>query len=207
MHMPPIFRNEDPREALAFIEAHPFATLAVNGDEGPVTALVPLVMDETGETLLGHVARINPFWKAAQADGKAVAVFKGADAYISPSSYPSKAEHGRAVPTWNYIAVEMRGTLVVETDADAMQPYLTALTDKMESHRELPWQVSDAPDGYISKLSRAIVGFQLNVNDITYVKKLSQNKSPGDKAGVVQSLESSGKNLERLVALEMKVKD
>jgi len=205
MHSPPIFQNKDAREALAFIEAHPFAILAVNGDTGPVTALVPLVMDETGEVLLGHVARINPFWKAAKADGKAVAVFKGADAYISPSSYPSKAEHGRAVPTWNYIAVEMRGTLVVETDADAMQPYLTALTDKMESHRDLPWQVSDAPDGYISKLSRAIVGFRLNVADITYVRKLSQNKSPDDKAGVLQSLENSKNNSERLVAREMKI--
>jgi len=110
MHPTLAFRYDDKAEALAFVAEHPFATLAVNGEQGPVTALVPLVIDDRGQYLLGHVARMNPFWKAAQHSGKeAVAVFRGADAYISPSSYASKKEHGRAVPTWNYLAVEIRG--------------------------------------------------------------------------------------------------
>ena len=205
MHPTPAFQNEDRAEALTFVAAHPFASLAVNGEQGPVTALVPLVIDADGKALLGHVARMNPFWIAAQENGtKAVAVFRGADAYISPSSYASKKEHGRAVPTWNYLAVEIRGLIRIETEPEAMMPYITALTDKMESHRELPWQVSDAPEEYIQKLSRGIVGFRLEINDITYVRKLSQNKSTEDKKGVVADLGQSENHDDRLIAQEMK---
>jgi len=179
--------------------------MAVNGEQGPVTALVPLVIDNQGKTLLGHVARMNPFWKAAQEAGnQAIAVFQGGDAYISPSAYASKKEHGRAVPTGNYIAVEIRGTITLETKAEAMMPYLTALTDKMESHRELPWEVSDAPADYIEKLSRGIIGFRLEIDDITHIRKLSQNKSAEDKHGVITTLELSKKYQERLIAREMK---
>ena len=201
----PVFRYDDRNEALAFVAAHPFATLAVNGEHGPVTALVPLVIDEENQSLLGHVARINPFWKAAQTGGgKAVAVFRGVDAYISPTPYTSKKEHGRAVPTWNYLAVEIRGNITFETKAEAMLPYITALTDKMESHRELPWKVSDAPEDYIAKLSRAIIGFRLEIDDITHVRKLSQNKSAADRQGVMNELELSEKYEERLIAQKMK---
>ena len=205
MHPTSAFRYDDRDKALAFIAAHSFATLAVNGEQGPVTALVPLVIDAKGQTLLGHVARANPFWKAAQrSETKTVAVFQGADAYISPTFYASKKEHGRAVPTWNYLAVEIRGNITFETKAESMMPYITALTDKMESHRELPWQVSDAPDDYIAKLSRGIVGFRLQIDTITYVRKLSQNKSDKDKQGVVAMLENSEKYEERIIALKMK---
>ncbi len=205
MHPSPAFQYDDKAEALAFIAAHPFAMLAVNGKQGPVTALVPLVIDNESHTLLGHVARANPFWEAARrAEGQVVAMFRGPDAYVSASSYPSKKDHGKVVPTWNYLAVEIRGAIILETQAEAMMPYITALTDKMESHRDLPWQVADAPDDYILKLSRAIVGFNLVIEDITYVKKLSQNKSSADKQGVIASLEASDKYQERYVALEMK---
>lgn len=201
----PAFRYDDKDEALAFVAAHPFATVAVNGEQGPVTALVPLVISEDGQTLLGHVARINPFWDAAiQSGSKAIAVFRGGDAYVSPSNYPSKAEHERVVPTWNYMAVEIRGDITIETDANAMMPYITALTEKMESHRDLPWQVSDAPDDYIAKLSRGIVGFKLTVEDITHVRKLSQNKSEDDKQGVLNAFENSPDINEQVMAQEMK---
>ena len=199
------FHNPDRDEALAFIAAHPFATLAVNGEQGPVTALVPLVLDNTGRTLLGHVARINPFWGAAQIAGaKSVAVFRGADSYVSPSFYPSKQENDKFVPTWNYLAVEIRGEITIETRAEAMMPFLTALTDKMEIDREVPWKVSDAPEDYIAKLSRGIVGFSLEIEDITYVRKLSQNKSKADRQGVIESLEHSNFYQERFMAHEMK---
>ncbi len=205
MHPAATFRVDEKTEALAFIAAHPFATLAVNGADGPVTALVPLVIDSSGQNLLGHVARTNSFWQAAQmSEHKAVAVFQGADAYVSSSSYPSKADHGRVVPTWNYMAVEIRGNIKVETKSEAMLPFLTALTDKMESHRDLPWEVSDAPEDYIAKLSRAIVGFSLKIDEITYVRKLSQNKSEADKQGVITSLEMSENHQDRLVAHAMK---
>ena len=205
MHTTPIFRLDDKKGALAFLAAHPFATLAVNGNEGPVMALVPLVIDKAGQKLLGHVAWANPFWEAAQqSESSAVAVFRGADAYVSPSSYPSKQVHEKVVPTWNYMAVEIRGEITVETQPEAMLPFLTALTNKMESHRDLPWEVSDAPEDYIAKLSRAIVGFTLNIDDISYVRKLSQNKSEQDKQGVINSLELSDNYQERQVAHAMK---
>lgn len=208
MHPAPSFHYDDKGEALAFMAAHPFATVAVNGEAGPVMALVPLVIDSDAKSVLGHVARANPFWKAARYNEcKAVAVFHGADAYVSPSNYPSKAEHGKAVPTWNYMAVEIRGRITLETQVGAMMPYLVALTDKMEAHRELPWQVSDAPEEYIANLSRGIVGFSLEIEDITYVRKLSQNKSDADKQGVIAALDLSNKYEERRVAHEMKQED
>ena len=204
----PAFRYEDRTEALAFVGEHPFATMAVNGEQGPITAMVPLVIADDSLTLLGHVARKNRFWEAAKrGGGKAVAVFRGVDAYVSPSNYPSKAEHERVVPTWNYMAVEIRGDIEFETRPGAMLPYITALTDKMESHRELPWQVSDAPDDYIAKLSRAIVGFKLTIEDITHVRKLSQNKSQDDKQGVLKSFENSSNPSEYVLAHEMKKED
>jgi len=190
MHPTPIFTNDDRGQALSFAASYPFATLAVNGEAGPVTALVPLVYDAKREHFIGHVAKANSFWKAAQKSGQAVAVFRGPDAYISPSFYPSKAEHGKTVPTWNYMAVEIRGEL----------------TDKMESHRDVPWAMSDAPEDYIAKLSAAIVGFSLRIDDITFVEKLSQNKTERDRAGVIHALENSKLSTDVAVASVMKAR-
>lgn len=206
MHPTPIFTNSDKGQALAFASDFPFAMLAVNGEEGPVTALVPLVYDAAREQFLGHVAKANPFWEAAQTAEKAVAIFHGPDAYISPSSYPSKAEHHKAVPTWNYMAAEIRGEITVQTQAEKMRDYLEPLTDKMESHRELPWKISDAPQAYIEKLSNAIVGFSLSIENITFVEKLSQNKSELDRAGVINALETSTLANENAVANKMKAR-
>ncbi len=199
-----IFHNDDADDAFSFLEEYPFATIAVNGDDGPVTALVPLVMNDERDMLLGHVARANPFWSIAQRQsGKAVAVFRGPDAYVSPSNYPSKIIHGKVVPTWNYLAVEIRGIISVETDAAKMMPFINLLTEKMESHREVPWQVGDAPEAYIAKLSRAIVGFKIQIEDFTFVQKISQNKSRDDQKGVVAGLKSSDVSNERIIAEKM----
>ena len=142
MHPAATFRVAEKAEALAFIAAHPFATLAVNGADGPVTALVPLVIDSSGQDLLGHVARTNPFWQSAQmSERKAVAVFQGADAYVSSSNYPSKADHGRVVPTWNYMAVEIRGDITVEMKSEAMLPF-RADSCRARSVKLLMWMAS-----------------------------------------------------------------
>lgn len=206
MHPTPIFTNSDKGQALAFAADFPFAMLAVNGEEGPVTALVPLVYDAAREQFLGHVAKANPFWEAAQTAEKSVAIFHGPDAYISPSSYPSKAEHHKAVPTWNYMALEIRGDISVQTQAENMREYLEPLTDKMESHRDLPWKISDAPADYIAKLSNAIVGFSLSIANITFVEKLSQNKSEQDREGVIQALKNSDSPTDLTIASMMKAR-
>lgn len=189
MHPSHKYRNDRREDAEAFIAAHPFALLATNGSDGPLTALVPLVLDPATETLIGHVARANPFWSRVETGGsKAVAIFRGADTYISPSYYASKVEHGRVVPTWNYLAVEVRGGMIIETRSQAMRPYLENLTDVMESHRDVPWTISDAPEDYISKLSRAIVGIRLSVDEVAFVRKLSQDKTDQDRKGVMAGL-------------------
>jgi len=204
MHPTPIFQNNNKAEALAFAEAFPFAMLAVNGENGPVTALVPLVFDVIDNQFLGHVAKHNPFWKVAQKDKNAVAIFRGPDAYISPSFYPSKIEHQKVVPTWNYMAVEIRGDITVGTSSRDMKKYLEPLTQKMESHRDTPWEMSDAPESYLAKLSNAIVGFSMSINRINFVEKLSQNKSEKDYHGVISSLNSSNSENDRAIAQAMK---
>jgi len=170
MHPTPIFTNDDRGQALSFAASYPFATLAVNGEAGPVTALVPLVYDAKREHFIGHVAKANSFWKAAQKSGQAVAVFRGPDA------------------------------------AENMRDYLEPLTDKMESHRDVPWAMSDAPEDYIAKLSAAIVGFSLRIDDITFVEKLSQNKTERDRAGVIHALENSKLSTDVAVASVMKAR-
>ena len=189
----PDFQDQDRSRALDFVAAHPFACISVNGETGPVVALVPLVLNAERTKLFGHIARNNAFWPAAQAsERQAVAVFQGGDGYVSPSFYPSKAQNPKTVPTWNYMAVEVRGAITVEARADAMRPYIEILTDAMESQRSTPWQLSDAPADYIENLSRGIVGFEIAVEDLTYVRKLSQNKSAADRDGVREAFADAG---------------
>jgi transcriptional regulator len=193
MYAPAPFLEEDAEEAAAFLAAYPFATLCVNGPDGPLAAHAPMVADKHADgsiaSLLGHVARANPFWETA-ADGgaPALAVFRGPDAYVSPSAYPSKAEHGRVVPTWNYVAAEVRGRLSVETDPERMRPFLSMPTDHMEAARRSPWAMNDAPGDYLAALMRGVVGLRLEVSRIVLKRKLSQNRNAADRSGVIADL-------------------
>jgi transcriptional regulator len=207
MHPFPVFQA-DTDDALSFVDAHPFAVLATNGPEGPISALAPLVLERDNEgiarRLVGHVARHNPFWRLAEEKPVgAIAVFKGADAYVSASAYPSKKAHGKVVPTWNYIAVQVRGMLTLESDTGKLRPVLEALTDKMEYDRQEPWTVDDAQSDYIERLSRSIIGFYLTLDDVTHVRKLSQNKSADDKTGVRQDLLQSPDAQAQIIAQEI----
>jgi transcriptional regulator len=203
---PPPFGVTDAAALTAFLRAHPLATLVVNGADGPVTAHAPLVVvageDGAPVELIGHVSRANPFWRVAQGL-TAVAVFTGPDAYVSPSFYPSKLEHGQVVPTWNYQRAEVRGVLALETDPEQMAPYLAAPTDAMEQGRAQPWSLADAPDGFVARMSRGVVGLRLRVTAAEGVFKLSQNKDAADHAGVVFGLKSSLLPNDRVVAEAM----
>lgn len=188
MHPSSVFHTDE-QAARAIIRDNPLATLAANGPDGPLVAIVPLVWNEDEGTLIGHVARSNPFWTALNGEPANVsAVFRAADAYVSASAYPSKAEHGRVVPTWNYIAAEARGHLAFATDPQAVRSSVSALSDQMEATRPAPWSVDDAPDAYIDKLARAIVAFEIRVTALKGVRKLSQNKSDADHDGVIADL-------------------
>jgi transcriptional regulator len=208
MYAPPANRVSDATEATAFVDAHPFAVLCVNGPEGPVVAHVPLVCvkDDEGRLveLIGHVARANPFHDLIGEDGTpVVAVFRGADAYVSPSLYPSKRDHGKVVPTWNYLAAEARGTIFIDRDPANMMDYLVPLTEQMESHRPVPWAVNDAPADYLAMMTRAIVGLKIKVSDLTGKRKISQGKSEADFRGVVTAFAASNNLNENTLSVEM----
>ncbi|MGY6662184.1 MAG: FMN-binding negative transcriptional regulator [Glycocaulis sp.] len=194
LYPPRHFAVTDRAEAEAVLAAYPFATFVASGVDGLVTARTPVVLERDAEgrvtALLGHVSRANPVWQAVGEGAEAVALFAGPHAYVSASAYPSKAEHGRAVPTWNYVAAEAHGRLTAFDGADALRALLEALTGRFEDGRAEPWAVSDAPQDYVDALLRGITGLRLAVSSVTAVKKLSQNKAGTDFDGVLAFLDA-----------------
>lgn len=148
MYTPPAFRIDDADEIAALIAQARLALLVCNGADGlPVASHLPLMFDQADNTLHGHLARANPHGQALAAAGRAIAVFTGPDAYVSPSLYASKAEHGRVVPTWNYIAVHAHGDVEVFDDADRLHALVARLTDVHEAARQTPgrWMMRQSP--------------------------------------------------------------
>lgn len=190
MYVPPAFREDDPAALAAIIAAARLATLVTATPDGLVATPLPLLFDPAEGpmgTLYGHVARANPQWRLP-VSGEALALFAGPDAYVTPSWYAAKAEHGKVVPTWNYVAVHAYGPVEFVEDADRLRAIVTRLTDYHEAGRARPWAVSDAPDGYIAAQLRGIVGVRLPVARIEGKRKLSQNRSAADRLGVAAGL-------------------
>lgn len=161
---------------------------------GILATMLPLHFNPSaGErgALTGHLARNNSQW-SEPAIGEALVIMQGADAYISPAWYASKAEHGRVVPTWNYSTAHVYGTLVIHEDPVWLADHVRRLTDHNEAHSARPWSVDDAPERYIAGQLRAIVGVELLISRIEAKTKLSQNRSEQDVAGVVAGLRASG---------------
>jgi transcriptional regulator len=162
--------------------------------QGLLATLLPFVFEPSvGEhgALHGHLARNNPQWSEA-AIGESLMIMQGADAYISPSWYASKAEHGRVVPTWNYSAAHVYGKLVIHDDPAWLRHHVRRLTDLNEAQSDRPWSVDDAPERYVSGQLRAIVGVELLITRIDAKSKLSQNRPAADIDGVVAGLSSRG---------------
>lgn len=207
MHAPAAFRVDDTSELAAFIEARHFGTLIVAGPNGPQAAHVPMLVnrDAAGNavSLECHVARNNPVAATAASGARALAIFNGADAYVTPSLYLSKKEHGRVVPTWNYIAAEVTGDVATFSDAAELQSQIARMTDIMEQPTAMPWSVSDAPADYVAKLVGAIIGLRLTIDSIEGVRKLSQNRPEGDRAGVLNGFTHSNDPSARQLAAEM----
>lgn len=200
MHPSSLFHTDNDA-ARAIVRDNPLATLVTNGEDGPIVAIIPLVWSEDGGKLIGHVARGNRLWLSGQGKTLSVAaVFRAGDCYVSASAYPSKAEHGRVVPTWNYIAAEVHGELNFKSEADHICASVAALSNHMEAERDTPWAVEDAPQAYIEKLARAIVAFEIEVTDLTGVRKLSQNKTQTDRDGVVADLMQQDAQAQRVAA-------
>lgn len=170
------------------------ANLITMTSGGMLATLLPFVYDPAvGEhgALHTHVARNNPQW-SEPAIGESLMIIQGADAYVSPSWYASKAEHGRVVPTWNYSTAHVYGHLVIHDDPEWIAGQVRRLTGVHEAGFEHPWSVDDAPDRYISGQLRAIVGIELVITRIEAKTKLSQNRSAADVDGVVAGLRSRG---------------
>jgi transcriptional regulator len=194
MYTPNHFAINDLLELQQQILGTRLALLVTHGEQGLQASHLPLLLNtEEGPngTLYGHFARANAQWKELQNGAEALVIFAGTDAYVSPGFYPSKAEHGKVVPTWNYVAVHAYGTAEVFTDADRLLTLVSALTDRHEAGRAQPWTVADAPADYIDGMLKAIVGFALPIQRLEGKRKLSQNRSPVDIAGVREGLAAS----------------
>lgn len=189
MHNYALFEMKEADARRAFVRARRFASVIVNGTHGPLAAHVPLVLLPCGEgwKLEGHVSRTNPLADAA--DGaQGLAIFNGADAYVAAGFYPSKKQHGKVAPTWNYQAVHATGQLQTFTGQDALVEHLVRLTDFLEAEEPEPWAVADAPAGFAEKLAAHIVGFSLKIESLESIEKLNQNTRESDRLGVIDGL-------------------
>ena len=170
------------------------ANLITMTSEGLLASFLPLLYEPSAGAhgaLHGHLARNNPQWSKPPI-GEALVILQGADAYISPAWYASKAEHGRVVPTWNYSTAHVYGTLVVHEDPAWLDRHVRQLTEFHEARSDRPWSVDDAPERYIAGQLRAIVGVELLISRIEAKAKLSQNRGPKDIDGVVAGLRAAG---------------
>lgn len=192
MYRPPHFREDSLPAQHALMRAHPLAAIVIVRDNAPVADHLPLLLDpEAGPfgTLLGHAARGNAL---VTMDGAAaLAIFQGPDAYISPSFYPSRAEHGRVVPTWNYVVVHAWGRLRIIEDLGWLREHVGRLTDVHEAARTPQWAVGDAPKPFIESQLKGILGVALTIERIEGKVKWSQNRTEADQAGVAAGLAAS----------------
>jgi transcriptional regulator len=179
-----------------FIKAHPFGALVSNGENGLEASHLPVFLDDeqaTGKRLLRcHMARANRQWKACVSAPSVLLIFTGPDHYISPSWYPSKEEHGKVVPTWNYAAVHVYGQVRLFEGTGELLNHIQELTNANESVFPVSWRVADAPPDYIEALTRSIVGLEISIERMEGKWKASQNRPLADQAGVIEGLEALG---------------
>lgn len=174
------------------IERYPLGTLICLAGDDISADHIPFLL-ETSEngpgTLKCHVAKANPVWRELAKGKESLVVFQGCNAYVSPSWYPSKHEHGKAVPTWNYTVAQARGVAQITTDPEWLLQHVRELSDRHESTQSSPWQVSDAPTDFIDKMLAAIVGIEIPLTSLQGKWKVSQNRPAADRAGVVTGLQ------------------
>ena len=194
MYVPEHFKP-DPAAVRELLLNHGAVDLITTTLDGLRATMLPMIYVEPIEDvegampafLLGHFARKNDHWRQPVI-GEALAIVRGPDAYITPSWYATKQEHGRVVPTWNYITAHVYGQLVIHDDPAWVERNVRQLAGKHESGRQPEWEVDDAPPAYITGQLRAIVGIELQISRIEAKFKLSQNRSAEDVDGVIDGL-------------------
>ena len=196
MYLPEHFEERRLDVLHALVDRHPFGLLVTQGAQGPVANGMPFLLEPGGAHRLGilraHVARANPVWRETAAGSPVLVVFQGEEGYVSPAWYAAKREHGKVVPTWNYVMVQARGALRVVDEAAWVRDFVERLTQRHETRRPAPWAVDDAPADFIGTMVRAIVGLEIELTALTGKWKLSQNRSATDRAGVVEGLAAEG---------------
>jgi transcriptional regulator len=194
----------------AFVAQHPLVTLVSRGAEGLIASHLPMLWDPEPAplgTLRGHIARPNPQREVVGDYLDALAIFVGPAAYVSPNWYPSKREHGKVVPTWNYMAVHAYGPLAIIEDVAWLRAFVTRLTTVHEAHSAEPWQVTDAPGEFIEAMLKGIVGIEIPIARVEGKWKLSQNRSASDRAGTITGLAASQDAASQAVAAAMRTRE
>jgi transcriptional regulator len=187
MYLPDAFAVTDSAEIDALLRRTPFGSLITTGPRGLFASHLPFIHDPKDGVLAGHLARANPH-RSLAGDGQAMVIFQGSNAYVTPNWYPSKAEHGRVVPTWNYEVAHAYGRICWRDDADWLRANVQALTERFEADQPKPWAVTDASAEHIDRLIATIVGVEFRIERIEAKRKLSQNRSSADREGVVAGL-------------------
>lgn len=203
MYVPAHFATDD-ADALIARLARRWAGVLITIDESgaPVGTHLPILWNAEKRIATGHIARANPQWK--QGGGNGLIVLSGPEAYVTPGWYPSKAEHGKTVPTWNYEAVHITGSVEWFDDAARLEAVVRNLSTAYESEQAQPWAINDAPRPYIEAMLRGIVGVELHAERIEAKRKLSQNRSAADFNGVVDGLAASNDAMAQEVAACMR---
>jgi transcriptional regulator len=201
VYVPPRYKvSED--AAWALVDAAGAGFLVVTTSVGARSVFAPVLATDDRTTLLAHVARGNPLWSDAASGDEVLALFKAADAYVSPTWYPGRHDDPRVAPTWDYDVVEVRGRVTVRDDVEFTERVVRSLTDRHEHGRVGAWRVEDAPREFVDALLRGIVGLEIEVVAITGAAKLSQTKDESDRAFVRGRL-AAGSERERAVAVRM----
>ncbi|BFM09116.1 FMN-binding negative transcriptional regulator [Halioxenophilus aromaticivorans] len=200
MHSANPFNQQDVDALTGLIKEFPLATLVASSASGEIDAdriqavHVPFVVGDCGSQLLlqAHIAQANGWWRSVEPSSRVLAVFNGPNAYITPNFYPTKQKHGRAVPTWNYAVVHVRGKIRFVEDKAWLSQVIAKLTQQQEQNEKTPWSMDDAPPEYIERLLAAVIGIEVEVESITGQWKLSQNQPKENIAGVIEGLNETG---------------
>lgn len=185
------FEQTDTDAIHALLIARPLGSLVTLGPDGLSANPVPFELLTTAKpygVLRGHVARSNPVWRELADDARALVIFQGADAYVSPTWYPSKKVHRKAVPTWNYVAAHTHGRARIVNDEQWLRAHLERMTQQHESTQAEPWSIDDAPAAYIDKMLTAIIGIEIQITRLEGKWKVSQNRPAEDREGVSRAL-------------------
>jgi transcriptional regulator len=191
MYNPPLFKEDRIEVLHDAIRRMGLATLVTQTADGLIASHMPMLLDPEPApygTLIGHLARPNP--QAHGAIGEGLAIFRGPDAYITPSWYATKRQNGKVVPTWNYVAIHAYGAVEFFNDPERLRDVVTRLTERHEAERAQPWAVTDAPPDFIDGMLKGIVGLAIPIARLEGKWKMSQNRPAEDRAGVISGLEA-----------------